>query len=215
MGPMDLKRVDKVFRVLPKEERYYELFDQLVRAVVEGCENLHRFFSENVDPVASVAVTKAAERRGDDLTREILVQLLKSFVTPIDREDIHGLAKALDDILDDAYSAVSFAEATGLHEPDEHLRFLAETLLQCVRALDAAIEHLNDRNGITEHCARVHHLESEADQRYIGALRALFAGDPDPLRVVRLKELYALLESAIDRCKDAANILNTIVLKNS
>src|SRR5438874_12480485 len=83
---MDLKRVDKVFRVLPSEDRYYAYFDQLVGAVVEGCELLCRFLSEGTDPVATVAQLKAAERRGDDLTREIIVQLTKSFVTPIDRE---------------------------------------------------------------------------------------------------------------------------------
>jgi predicted phosphate transport protein (TIGR00153 family) len=215
MPPMDLKRVDKVFRVLPKEERYYELFDQLVGAVVEGCDGLHAYFSANVDAVASVAAIKAAERRGDDVTREILVSLNRSFVTPIDREDIQGLAKALDDILDDAYEAASFAEATGLSEHDEHLRFLADALEKCARALAGAIEHLNDRNGITEHCATVYHLEAEADMRYVAALRALFSGQPDPLRVVRLKDLYARIEGAIDRCNDAANILKSIVLKNS
>jgi predicted phosphate transport protein (TIGR00153 family) len=212
---MDLKRVDKVFRVLPKEERYYELFDQLVEAVVDGCEGLNEFFTGNVDPVASVAAIKGAEARGDDATREILTSLTRSFVTPIDREDIHALATALDDILDAAYGAASFAEASGLDERDEHLLSLSDALVQSVRALDAAIEHLNDQNGISAHCATVHHLEAEADKRYVAALRALFAGQPDPLRVVRLKELYGQLECAIDRCNDAANILKTIVLKNS
>lgn len=212
---MDLKRVDKVFRVLPKEERYYTYFDQLVSAVVEGCELLVRFLAEGSDPVATVAQLKAAERRGDDLTREIMTQLNKSFVTPIDREDIQALAAALDDILDHAYGAAAFAEATALGEADDHLRAFAEMLLRCARELDAAIEHLNDRDGIGAHSAAVHRTESEADERYTASLRALFAGSPDPLRVVRLKDLYARLEEAIDRCEDAANILDNIVLKNS
>jgi predicted phosphate transport protein (TIGR00153 family) len=211
---MDLKRVDRMFRVLPKEERYYAYFDQLVATVVEGCEYLCRFLGESADPVATVAQLKGAERRGDDLTREIMVQLNKSFVTPIDREDIFALATALDDILDDAYGAASFAEATGFSRPDEHLSGLADLLLHCARELHAAIEHLNDRDGIGEHSATVHRLESEADERYVASLRALYAGSPDPVRVVRLTDLYGRIEKAIDRCEDAANILDGIVLKN-
>jgi uncharacterized protein len=214
MRAMDLKQVDRMFRVLPKEERYYAYFAQLVESVVEGCEYLCRFLREGADPVATVAQLKGAERRADDLTREIMIQLNKSFVTPIDREDIFALATALDDILGNAYSAASFAEATRFERPDEPLTGLADLLLQCARELEAAIVHLNDRDGIGAHTTTVHRLESEADERYIAALRALFAGSPDPLRVVRLKDLYARIESAIDRCKDAANILDGILLKN-
>jgi predicted phosphate transport protein (TIGR00153 family) len=211
---MDLKHVVRMLRVLPKAERYYVYFDQLIGSVVEGCEYLCRFLREGSDPVATVAQLKGAERRGDDLTREIMVQLNRSFVTPIDREDIFALATALDDILDAAYGAASFAEATGFERPDEHLNVLADLLLQCARELDAAIEHLNDGNGIGAHSSAVHRIEAEADERYIASLRALFAGSPAPLRVVRLKDLYERIEGAIDRCGDAANILDGIVLKN-
>jgi uncharacterized protein Yka (UPF0111/DUF47 family) len=86
--------------------------------------------------------------------------------------------------------------------------------LQCVRELAEAVEHLNTRDGIGAHTSAVHRLESEADERYVASLRALFAGTPDPIRVVRLKDLYARIESAIDRCEEAANILDGIVLKN-
>jgi uncharacterized protein len=212
---MDLKRVDKVFRVLPKEERYYELFRGLVTAVAEGCELLVQFFAAVNDPVATVAAMKAAERTGDEVTREINVMLGRSFVTPIDREDIHALATALADVLDAAYQAASYCEATGLGTADDHASALAATLLQCVRELAGAIEHLNDRDGIGEHCAVVHRLETEADGRVVAALRALFSGAPDPLRVIRLKDVYDMLEGAIDRAEDAAIILEAIVRKNS
>ena len=211
---MDLKRVDRVFRILPKEERYYELFDQLAGAVVEGSELLVAGLAEGADLPKTVESLKAVERKGDDLTREIMARLQKSFVTPIDREDIFALSKALDDILDDTYSALSFAEISGARS-DEHLRALAGSLVACARELHSSIDHLNDRNGISDHCARIHQIETRADGEYRDALRALFSGSPDPVDVVRRKELYQGIESAVDGCEDAANVLETIVVKNS
>lgn len=215
MAAMDLKRVDRVFRILPKEEQYYELFDSLVRSVAEGCELLTRFFAEGADRGVLVESIKEVERRGDDATRNIMMRLQRSLVTPIDREDIQALATELDDVLDDAYVAASFADASGLDETNEHLQALSDSLLACARELAAAVEHLNNRDGIREHCATVHKLESTADDQYRTAMRALFAGAPDAIRVIRLKELYDRIESGIDRCEDVANILEDIVAKNS
>lgn len=215
MARMDLKRVDRVFRILPKEERYYELFDGLVRTVVEGCTLLAAYFAEGADRASLVDEIKAAERRGDESTRDIMMRLQRSLVTPIDREDIQALATQLDDVLDEAFVAVSFADVSGLEASNDHVRALAASLLACARELAAAVEHLNDRDGITEHCASVHRLEAEADDQYRAALRALFAGAPDAIRVIRLKEIYDRLEAGIDRCEDVANILEDIVAKNS
>lgn len=212
---MDLKRVDKVFRILPKEEKYYELFDVLVGAVVEGCELLDAYFGDAGGEAPSVEALKAIERRGDETTHEIMSRLQKSFVTPIDREDIQALAKALDDILDDAYAAASFAEVTALGAANEHLRALCRSLLACVREIYDAVEHLNDRDGIGAHCAAVHRVESEANEQFKAAMRDLFAGSPDPVQVIRLKELYERIEGAIDRSEDVATILESIVVKNS
>ena len=211
---MDLKRVDRVFRILPKEERYYELFDDLVEAVVEGAALVADAFADRADLPSVAARLKEVEHRGDGTTRDIMSRLQKSFVTPIDREDIHALARALDDILDDAYAAVSFADVTRLGATDEHLQRLGHLLCACVRELRGAIEHLNDRDGISEHCETVHRLETEADDRFKAALSDLFAEGAEPLRVIRLKELYERLERSIDRCEDAANILEAIVIKN-
>ncbi len=211
---MDLKGVDRVFRILPKEGKYYELFDLLVGAVVEGCEMLESYFGGGKD-APSVEALKAIERRGDETTREIMAMLQKSFVTPIDREDIQALTTGLDDILDDAYAAASFAEVARVGLANEHLKGLCRSLLACVRELYDAVEHLNDRDGIGDHCATVHRLESEADEQYKSALRDLFAGSPDPLHVIKMKELYERIEGAIDRSEDVANILETIVVKNS
>src|SRR5690349_21588572 len=138
---MDLKRVDRVFRILPKEERYYELFDQLAGAVVGGSELLVAGLAEGADLPKTVEALKAVERKGDDLTREIMARLQKSFVTPIDREDIFALSKALDDILDNTYSALSFAEISGARS-DGHLRALADSLVACTRELHSSIVHL-------------------------------------------------------------------------
>lgn len=215
MRGMDLKRVDRVFRILPKEERYYELFDSLVRSVVEGCELLTRFFADGAERGALVETIKEIERKGDDATRSIMMRLQRSLVTPIDREDIQALATHLDDVLDEAYVAASFADVANLDESNEHLQALAASLLACARELAAAVEHLNDRDGIAAHCATVHELETTADDQYRTAMRALFSGAPDPVRVIRLKELYDRLEAGIDRCEDVANILEDIVAKNS
>lgn len=212
---MDLKRVDRVFRILPKEEQYYKLFDSLVCSVVEGCELLTRHFADGADRASLVETIKAVERKGDDATREIMMRLQRSLVTPIDREDIQALATHLDDVLDEAYVAASFADVSGLADSNVHLQALSASLLACSRELAAAVEHLNNRDGISAHCSTVHELESTADDQYRTAMRALFAGAPDPIAVIRLKELYDRIEAGIDRCEDVANILEDIVAKNS
>lgn len=215
MDLKDLKRVDRVFRILPKEERYYELFDDLVAAAVEACEIAASAFEKNADLSGAAHRLKEVERRADAMTCEIMARLQKSFVTPIDREDIHALARALDDVVDETFAAVSFADVTGLGAADAHLVGMCELLVGSIRETRGAIEHLNDRDGISEHCKTIHQLETEADDRYRAALRELFSGETDPLRVIRLKEVYERVENAVDRCEDIANILEAIVIKNS
>lgn len=212
---MDLKRVDRVFRILPKEERYYELFNTLVGAVVRGCDLLAQLFAESGDWSARVAELKTVEHAGDDATREIMALLQKSFVTPIDREDIDALATALDDILDGAYTAASFAELSSLPSSNDALRALSTSLAACAHEVSSAVEHLNDQDGISGHCASIHRLETEADAQYREAIRNLFSGSASPVDVIRLKELYECIEGSIDRCEDVANILERIVIKNS
>ncbi|HQR37689.1 MAG TPA: DUF47 family protein [Blastocatellia bacterium] len=133
----------------------------------------------------------------------------------MDREDIDALATALDDILDGAYSAASFAELSSLAATNASLRALATSLAACAREVSSAVEHLNDRDGISGHCASIHRLEAEADAQYRDAIRELFSGNASPIEVIRLKDLYECIEGSIDRCEDVANILERIVIKNS
>ncbi len=158
---------------------------------------------------------KDLEHQGDDLTHEIVRTLNRTFVTPFDREDIYDLAAGLDDILDYIEEVADTTNLYGITTIPEPARELARLLAQAVAQLEQAIGKLESGKGGDEHVIEVHSLEDVGDSISRRAIAELFSGQHPPLEVIKLKDLYGLLEDALDRCEDVANVLEGIAIKNA
>ena len=155
------------------------------------------------------------EEEGDRVTHKIVNRLRASKMTPFDREDIHMLAGAIDDVVDDIEEASEQLASKRVEAPMEQAQQLTSVLRDCGRGLAAALDDLEHLEGIEEHLDAIRKLEQEGDQIYRGALAALFDNAIDPMFVLRWKDIYAALEEAIDRCRAASNSIESIIVKHT
>jgi uncharacterized protein Yka (UPF0111/DUF47 family) len=181
-------------RFLPKDEGFFALFDQLSSRLNAAATHLQALFADPSQREALTVKIKAEEHAADALTYEVLQRIDRSFVTPLDREDIHLLTNRLDNVVDLIDGTARRVTMYRIDEP----RTAANELTRVHRI-----------------ARRVKELEEEADQIYSQAISELFAGRPDPLEVIKWKEIYDNLEHAVDECEDVANVLESISLKNS
>ncbi len=208
------------FSLIPREQRFYDLFDQTAAQLTKTA---HKFLDMVTvfDKVAErSAEMKAEEEACDDLVRQIILALDKTFITPMDREDIHRLATSLDDILDNmeetSYRLYAFRISRATPEAIE----LARIIHDCCRHLEQAVRlcrGLRKPDEIQVHLREVGRLENEADRIYRKADAELFAqsGDIDILTLIKWRELYAWLEDTVDACRETANVISEIVIKGS
>jgi predicted phosphate transport protein (TIGR00153 family) len=205
-------------RLLPREESFFDDFEKHAQKTVEGCKAFVEL-AQGVTP-SSVACPriKAIESECDSITHHVVERLHKTFITPIDRNDIFRLISKMDDVMD-------FVEASSqrisLYEVDpnnKELGDLARVLQQGSERLAEAVaglRNLKNPQVILEKCVEVNRLENEADVQLRGAIAKLFREQKDPMFVIKWKEIYELLETATDRCEDVANIIEGVVLENS
>ena len=204
------------FRLIPKEESFFDLFEQLAE-ILRNASGLLVEATEHVELLPERAKQlERLEHDGDQITHELMTRLNRTFITPIDREDIHELATALDDILDLVeatteqfilYKVASMAPAATK---------LAQVIQQQITEIHRVMPKLRHmrHEHIMEHCVEINRLENVGDRLLRDSIAALFNGTPDPLVVIKWRDIYTLLESATDKCEDVANILEGIVLKN-
>ena len=158
---------------------------------------------------------KEVENKCDFLTHEIIQRLNRTFVTPIDREDIHELAKSLDDVMDAIDAAATLVRLYKIKTVRFGARELAVTITTSTRQVRLALEAMELRKGMLTHAVEINRLENEADQIHQEAVRRLFEEEQDPLLVIKWKETLDFLEYATDRCEDVANVLESVVVKHS
>jgi predicted phosphate transport protein (TIGR00153 family) len=202
-------------RLIPRETKFFDLFEDMASNVTEGARVLRGLLQnmENVDQ--EVQKIKDIEHRGDDMTHSIITKLNQTFITPFDREDIHCLASSLDDVLD-------FVNAAGQrlvlykirNVPGSALELAGLIVRQC-EELTKAVTLLEKHKHVLEHCVEVNRLENEADRVCREAIAHLFDHEKDPISLIKLKELYEALEMATDKAEDAANVLEAVVLKSA
>jgi hypothetical protein len=156
-----------------------------------------------------------AEQEGDRLTHEVVQRLNTSFVTPIDREDIYNLATQMDDIVDYAEEAADFLALYKIEAPMEQAQALTRVLVQACEQLAKGLEHLPDFKDLDRYWIEIHRLENEGDRISRDAVASLFSNGIDPMVVIRWKDMFAVLENAIDATETAAQIIEGIVIKNS
>jgi predicted phosphate transport protein (TIGR00153 family) len=205
-----------MFRLLPKEEKYFEMFNSMASQVTESALLLQKLFSDFDNRVAYAHKIKEVEHSCDVLTHDIIKKLNQTFITPIDREDIHALASGLDDIVDEIEYTARRVILYRVEGPTEHARKMVDVLVRIVARLENAVNSL-ESNGeqVLRECVTIHGLENEGDTYHHDAIDELFAKETNPITLLKMKELYAKMERTIDKCEDVSNILEAIVLKNA
>ncbi|HEU4628888.1 MAG TPA: DUF47 family protein [Gemmatimonadaceae bacterium] len=201
-------------RLLPRNEKFFELLAQLTRELTTSARLLDELFAAPERLGEYVTAIKAVEHEADGTTHEIIKRLDESFITPLDREDIHLLANRLDnvvDLLDGTARRVAMFRVTTVREP---ARRLTNVLMRTTAAIEIAVGQIRNRKLVNEQTHVIKQLEEEGDAVYHEAVGQLFAGAVDPLEVMKWKDIFDTLENAIDECEDVANALASIALKN-
>jgi predicted phosphate transport protein (TIGR00153 family) len=177
---------------------------------------LQKLFSDFDNRIAYADKIKEVEHSCDILTHEIVKKLNQTFITPIDREDIHALASGLDDIVDAIEYTARRVILYRVEESTEHARKMTDVLVRIVASLENAVNSL-ESNGeqVLKECVIIHGLENEGDTYHHDAIDELFSQETNPITVLKMKELYAKMERTIDKCEDVSNVLEAIVLKNA
>jgi hypothetical protein len=155
------------------------------------------------------------EHKGDNITHEILTKLSTTFITPIDREDIHALSSRLDDVLDLVEAVSNKSILYRLTEFSSHMLELASIIVRCAAQMQSAVASLEKHDRIMDHLIEINRLENEGDRVSRSAIATLFEQERDPIALIKKKELIEVLEEAIDRCEDVANVIETVVLKSA
>jgi predicted phosphate transport protein (TIGR00153 family) len=201
--------------IFPKQEEFFSLFSKQAGLVRQGCEQLHEMAERFDDLERRARALKQVEHDGDLVTHEIFERLNRTFITPIEREDIHDLASGLDDVLDAVEAIGSRLVMFKIPRVTPETAQLTGILVRCGLQIEKAIGSLSDLKHLSTFTIEINRLENEADGITRELTADLFSGRHDVLDVLRWKEIYGRLEGAADRCEDVANTIETIVLKNS
>ena len=205
----------KTLSLVPREQRFYDLFEQQATILVSAGVLLKEALADMGDLPARQREIKDLEHLGDKITYETVRTLNETFVTPFDHEDISALAAGLDDILDYIEEIADTVNLYGIMTIPRPASELADLLAQAVVQLEQAVGKLRSGKKDGEHAIEVHRLEDVGDSTSRRAIAELFQGQHDPLEVIKLKDLYTLLEDALDRCEDVANVIENIAIKNA
>ena len=207
-----------MFSLLPKEDIFFDLFEKAAENVHQSTLLLQQLFERFDDLEGRRRRIKELEHIGDEITHDVIERLNQSFITPIDREDIHDLACRLDDILDRVDTAVDRICLYKLDRPLEETRAMSQCLVRSMELIREMLPHMRNMRSPEEirlKVREVHRLESEADTLERQALVHIFEHETDPIYVIKWKNIIEVLESATDKCEDVANVIEGIVLKNA
>ena len=202
-------------RIIPRETKFFDLFADVASNVTDGARLLTAILEDFDNIEIRVDKLKEIEHKGDDLTHAILTKLNQTFITPFDREDIHRLASALDDVLDFVNAAGQRLLLYKIRSAPSSANELAKLIVRQSEELNKAVMLLEKTQGVMEHCVEVNRLEDEADRVCREAIGRLFEHEKDAIQLIKMKELYEVLELATDKAEDAANVLEAVVLKSA
>jgi predicted phosphate transport protein (TIGR00153 family) len=203
-----------MFKLFPREVRFYDLFEQQAQHILNAAGLLHDLVHNFTDARAKLHAINEVEHQGDQITHEIVRRLNTTFITPLDREDIHALASRLDDVLDYMEAAAERLVVYRIKEPTSAARAMATVIVEISRATDRAVRCLRAMDpGFHEQAVEVNRLENTADKILRDSLAELFEQQADPIEVIKWKEIYETMEVVTDRCEDVANVIEGIILK--
>ena len=202
-------------RIIPRDENFFEMFNSMAANADATVALLVEMMEEYNNLRDRASVIKGKEHLGDTQIHDLIRKLNSTFVTPMDREDIHHLASAMDDIIDLADAAANkvilFDIHTKIHGAPELARILKLQTVQICKA----VKSLQDQDRILEQCIEIHRLENEGDRVFQEAIGRLFKEETDPIHLIKIKEVLEALERATDTCEDVANVLEGIMVKNA
>ena len=202
--------------LIPRNYRFYDLFEQSAHNLVTGAEVMTDLLEhfENVD--MKTARMKELEHVGDGIIHEIVEQLHKTFVTPLEREDIMALAQHMDDVMDHMEGSTTAIRIYGIQRPRAAARAVSDLVRLQTVEVEKAMRKLRQRSqlkSVLEHCVEIQRLENEADTLFLDAMARLFDEEPNPVEIIKWRDIYEQLERATDSCEHVAIVLEGIVLK--
>jgi len=206
--------------LVPKEEKFFEMLAEQSEIAIEAAKELKDFVSryselDRDERKAKSQSIKNLEHKGDEVTHKIIERLNKTFITPIDKEDIHQMAVLLDDVID-LINAVSLRFfLLGIERIDSHITKLVDIINEAVTELNKSIFDLKKLKDMKEHYINIHSLENEADEEYYKGIDELFHFYKNPIDIMKYREIYDLLESVTDKCEDITNVIEGIVVKHA
>jgi uncharacterized protein len=203
------------FSLIPREEKFFSEFVDLSEQIRIGARTLRQMFAVNPPDMEKANAIKEIEHICDGRTHNIIERLNKTFVTPLDREDIHSLAISLDDVMDAIDAAAAVMRLYKIAHVRTGAKRLIDIIVDATDLITEALRALEKRQGILELVARVNQLEREADRAHQDAIVALFDDEKDPITVIKWKEIFDFLEAAMDRCEDVGNVLEGVVVKHA
>ncbi len=205
-------------RLMPREGRFFDLFNAHAERIIEGSRELAAMIGSFSELDAHAQRIDGAERAADKITHECITLLHKTFITPFDREQIHALITAMDDILDliqDVAESIALYDLRSVTPEAKQLAEICQMCCERVRTVVGLLTNVKRSDAILKCCEEIDRLESDADRVMRGALSKLFRDEGDLKQVMKLRVIYELLESITDRCEDVANVVEGIVLENS
>ena len=201
--------------LLPRDRTFFDLFIEAGKNTVHASRLLDRMMHSWPEDHGLTREVLLAEQEGDRITHDIVKRLNSTFVTPIDREDIYGLATQMDDVVDYTEEAADLLGLYQIEAPMTQAQALTEVLVAACEQLAEGLEHLPEFKNLDKYWIEIHRLENEGDRISRDAVASLFSNGIDPMVVIRWKDMFAVLENAIDATETAAQIIEGIVIKNS
>jgi predicted phosphate transport protein (TIGR00153 family) len=206
---------------LPKDDKFFRYFQRAADNLLSAASVLEALMTANISSAErsqKIKRVEELEHTGDEVTHEIFSSLQTTFITPFDREDIHALASKLDDILDfmkGAATRVTLYKVEQITADQERLAGLVHAAVKALHEAIGAIHDLSHADRIRECLVKIHSIENEADDLFERAIGSLFETCTDPIALIKSKEILVSLETATDQCEDAANVIDSIIVKNA
>jgi len=202
-------------RILPREETFFDTFVELAENIHAGAKALVEMLENYTDPAGQAERIKDIEHKGDNITHQLMTRLNQTFITPIDREDIHELSSKIDDVLDLTDAAASRLVIYNVDRILPGVADLARILLRATEEVVSAVRVLEKQDHVLDHCIEINRLENEADRLCRKLIAQLFDEEKDPVQIIKWKEIIEVLETATDKCEDVANVIESVVLKST
>jgi len=203
-------------RLLPREEEFFDLFTEVANRNKEAVEHLRKLFESPPDRrIPHIEAIKRLEHEADQVTHEVVNRLDRTFITPLDREDIHQLSSDLDDVMDAMDGTARRAQIFGLGPSPQGVLRITEVLQRMMAAIAEAVSRLKKGDDVMRYCIEAKQLEEEGDAIYHESLGHLFAKEKDAIELIKWKEIYDNLERTLDQAEDVANVVESITIKHA